>query len=677
MDSGQRAESKTVVSWRFSWEAVKPSVARALCVAAYADKGQAGDVERMLLLQDGVIAAQAAKVLGSPPGAGHEVVLAPVLRDEWLPTLTRAQLEPIATLVQLGLTGRERSVELRTRSQMRDFLSRRRATDHLGSVLRKAFIEAHKVGIEHEAGVAPPAVPAKWGRILLKGQGAPDRREPYAHQRQAWQRLTDMGAATSREDRAGLMVLPTGAGKTYTMVHWLIQRLASDPALRVLWLADQQELVDQAAHAFVDHAAVLPASRARLMRVIHGGGDPASALADPEVDVVCATRQSVTGAGFTDPARKRLEAFLARPCVVVVDEAHHAVSPTYQRLLDYIVEKAPMTMLVGLTATPWPRGGAMTARLRERFPVRIADIETRDLVKTGVLATPRLHTVDTHELVKLTPEEAREIAGRDVPASVLRDLDRESRNRLIVNAWLSRQEEWGKTLVFACDIAHADRLGALFAAEDVTTEVLHSRSEDHRTRVLTRFRESTGNSVLVSVGMLLEGVDVPDARTAFLARPTSSRIVLRQMIGRVLRGVAGVAKRWRTSSTCGTAGARTWTCSRRLSCPASSRMRTARMGTAVCPPSWTRSPVRRFRRMSCTGSPRRTSSSPAGSPVCRPSARRSSWASTSWGTSTCRCSPTRRIAGSASSTPSSRPSPTSDQSRCSTTCRSRSRWSPT
>jgi hypothetical protein len=42
--------------------------------------------------------------------------------------------------------------------------------------------------------------------------------------------------------------------------------------------------------------------------------------------------------------------------------------------------------------------------------------------------------------------------------------------------------------------------------------------------------------VLVSVGMLTEGVDLPDARTAFLARPTTSRILMRQMIGRVLRG---------------------------------------------------------------------------------------------------------------------------------------------
>ena len=54
--------------------------------------------------------------------------------------------------------------------------------------------------------------------------------------------------------------------------------------------------------------------------------------------------------------------------------------------------------------------------------------------------------------------------------------------------------------------------------------------------VLAEFRRARGPRVLVSVGMLLEGVDIPDARTAMLARPTRSHVLLRQMVGRVLRG---------------------------------------------------------------------------------------------------------------------------------------------
>lgn len=348
-----------------------------------------------------------------------------------------------------------------------------------------------------------------------------------------------MAGARTSSKRAGLLVLPTGAGKTFTMVAWLLRQLGQDPSLRLLWLADQQELVDQSARAFADHAATLPVGKSRVLRVVHGGAGSASTLGDADVDVLCATRQSVLGGGFAEPAQRRIAAFLTRPTIVIVDEAHHAVSPTYRRLLDVIQETAPTTLLVGLTATPWPRGADMTALLRERFPVVIAEVQTRDLVKSGVLATPQLHTVPTGETLDLTEEQVRQIAGRDVPPSVLRSLDRESRNHLIVDAWLERQDEWGKTLVFACDIEHADHLGSLFNAAGVAATVLHSRAEVDRGEELARFRSAKGNAVLVSVGMLLEGVDVPDARTAFLTRPTSSPIVLRQMIGRVLRGVAG------------------------------------------------------------------------------------------------------------------------------------------
>ncbi len=66
-------------------------------------------------------------------------------------------------------------------------------------------------------------------------------------------------------------------------------------------------------------------------------------------------------------------------------------------------------------------------------------------------------------------------------------------------------------------------------------QVLHSGT-GLRDEVLAEFRRARGPRVLVSVGMLLEGVDLPDARTAMLARPTRSHVLMRQIVGRVLRG---------------------------------------------------------------------------------------------------------------------------------------------
>ena len=96
-------------------------------------------------------------------------------------------------------------------------------------------------------------------------------------------------------------------------------------------------------------------------------------------------------------------------------------------------------------------------------------------------------------------------------------------------------KRWGKTLVFAGTIDHANSLYKSFRDDIVPVKVLHSDVDD-KDEPLTWFRNQEGDAVLVSVGMLTEGVDVPDAQTVFLARPTRSRILLKQMIGRALRG---------------------------------------------------------------------------------------------------------------------------------------------
>jgi len=441
-------------------------------------------------------------------------------------------------LVQLSLSGSDRTATFPTKASLLSFFQQRRMTDTFRRHLRDVFVRAHKRSVPAESS-STGSRGRRLGVVPLLGQGIADRRRPYGHQVEAWERLDGLRRARGAEKRRGLLVLPTGAGKTFTMVAWLLEQLAKDPSLRVLWIADQQELVEQAARGFAEHASTMPARTSRTLRVIHGGANASSALGDDQLDIACITRQSLLGKSFDITAQRRLTSFMQRPCVVVIDEAHHAVAPTYRRMLKFVRDRSPSAVIVGLTATPWPSGFGMTALLNETFPERVSDVQVRDLVRDGVLARPVFHTIETGESVSLSSEEVNQIAGRDVPPSVLRRLDRAHRNETIVDAWIGRRSEWGKTLVFACDIEHADNLGIAFEAADVPTTVLHSRSETRRDEVLADFRRAKGPAVLVSVGMLLEGVDVPDARTAFLTRPTTSRILMRQMIGRVLRGEAG------------------------------------------------------------------------------------------------------------------------------------------
>jgi superfamily II DNA or RNA helicase len=528
----------TRTSLRFDWSEVDERLLRWLLVAAYEAEGRSKDVLLLRGQSGGSLVKKAQGSLGRPPNVRYMDSMVDVLRDHWLPTLNRDQLDRIIWDVQLALTGPDRKAEPRNKADKVDFLTRRNRTDTFKCNLRAAFIREHKTEAV-AVGSVPGLQRRQSGVVELIGLGESDRRSPFPHQLAAWQSLDAMASSRPSNRRSGLVELPTGSGKTYTLVVWLLKRMQEEVKTRVLWIADQQELVDQAARSFEEQAAYLPPDFVSRLRIVHGTANPATTLADGDLDVACVTRQSLLGKQLDAAARARLQAFLTRPTVVVVDEAHHAVSKTCRQLLELIRSIAPTTIFVGMTATPWPSGYGMTQRLNELFPVNLARVQVRDLVKSGVLARPVFHTAQTGETVRLDPAELKQMVGRDVPPSVLRGLDRPGRNATIVNTWNNRREEWGKTLVFACDIEHADHLGELFAAEGAEVTVVHSRAEIERSGALHRFRIRPGPSVLVSVGMLLEGVDVPDARTAFLTRPTTSRILMRQMVGRVLRGEAG------------------------------------------------------------------------------------------------------------------------------------------
>lgn len=517
----------------FSWTVVERQLTRSLLAAAYRGTRQLGEIDKLDHLRDEKVPEQANSSIGGPPHA--KIMALPgvvdVLREQWLPTLDVETLGDLAANVQLSLTGPDRHTAFRTKTQALEFLRARKRTKNLHINLRRTFIQLHKILRDAES-TTTSLDRVYSDPIELAGASATPRK-PFEHQEQAWASLNKLASSSGR--RAGLLILPTGSGKTFTTVHWLLEQMAHDPQLRVLWVADQQELLEQACGAFKRGAEALPPDFHRVLRVIHGAAGPVTAIADGHVDVACVTRQSLVGHSSSVAMGKRLAAFLSRPTIVVVDEAHHTVATGYRALLDEVERIAPGTLLLGLTATPWPSGLGAIKRLNDRFPTTVVEVDVPSLVRDQVLAQPTIHTISTGENIRLDPDERRQIARADFTRAILGRLDRTTRNKLIVDKWTATPQKWGKTLVFVGTIEHADNLAAMFQAEGAPCQVLHSGA-GRRDEVLAEFRRGRGPKVLVSVGMLLEGVDLPDARTAMLARPTRSRVLLRQMVGRVLRG---------------------------------------------------------------------------------------------------------------------------------------------
>ncbi len=122
-----------------------------------------------------------------------------------------------------------------------------------------------------------------------------------------------------------------------------------------------------------------------------------------------------------------------------------------------------------------------------------------------------------------TPEALRELGGNN------------SRNRTIVEHWLANRERFGKTIVFACDLAHADALEKLFRARGVEACAIHSGYDNAENRASLQAFHDGRVEIILGVAMLTLGIDVPDAQTVVLARPTHSDILYAQMIGRGAR----------------------------------------------------------------------------------------------------------------------------------------------
>jgi superfamily II DNA or RNA helicase len=457
----------------------------------------------------------------------------PVLVNSWLP---KAQSTTLADLTNVTQTARGKAVRdqsYRGRPEQITFLQKRRRTNNFNINLADAFHREHRVSWLVPKNPKPEHVESMYE---LAGAGVAGGYEPYPHTRDAWDEL-------DRLDRAGplrgLVVLPTGAGKTDVAVGWLLRRLAAEPELRVLWLAHQVSLLDQAAIRFAAAAQELPEGFRRTLRIFASDREPMSLFNARKTDVACATIQTVSRKlGQRSKRRTEVMNFLKNPTVVVIDEAHHAASRSYQTLLNHFLHDETIHDVIGLTATPWARGETRQEKIDTAFPRRVITRSREELIASGILADYKVIPVRTHVSVDVTEDE-RQAAERlgDLPMSVLRKLETDERNAKVVATYASARERWGRTLLFTTTIANAEALGAALKDAHANVEVLHSQSATTIAKLKPWFADND-DAVIVSVGMLLEGVDLPKARTALIARATTSPNVLSQMVGRVLRGTA-------------------------------------------------------------------------------------------------------------------------------------------
>lgn len=372
--------------------------------------------------------------------------------------------------------------------------------------------------------------------VHLKLAAGPTGVKLRDHQLAASDRLSTYFKDVRSSGKAGLVVVPTGGGKTMLAAHWLLKHHVANGG-RVLWLAHRRSLLRQAFTTFRRIANVAHPQRPAVNLIAISSAFARWSNVSADHDVVFASMQTAVleaNAGFIAQMHEDSPGGL----FVVLDEAHHAPAPRSYELLKRL--KSWGCPLLGLTATPVRQDDDDQRRLSALFDSQVVfQVTRRELTERGILAAPCFETVKTNVAMEreFTAADHAHLArfGELAPTVLSRLAKNASRNRLIVEHYLKKQVTYGPTIVFAADTLHASTLASEFKKRGVDADYVDYSRADAQD-VILRYQEQKKPDVLVNVEMLTEGFDAPHTRTVFIARPTRSEGLLAQMVGRALRG---------------------------------------------------------------------------------------------------------------------------------------------
>ena len=313
-----------------------------------------------------------------------------------------------------------------------------------------------------------------------------------------------------------LYQMPTGTGKTRLFTSIIrdisIWGLRHNINYRILIIAHRSELIEQSSRSLDKY------------RIKHG------VLAGTMKDKRDLTQviQVASIQTITHPANQCLIDDLKFD-FIIIDEAHHAVANSYQKLWDY----CPDAKKLGVTATPWRMNNSGFAQI---FDAYIPSMSIKDFIQKGWLATYQYYSIPTSsELVK-SIESIREfdIEG-DYKNSALVEVCDTSKIRAQLYDSYEKNVLGKKGIIYSISREHSEHICLQYRSRGVAIENIDSKTPAKvREKVIQAFRNGEID-IIVNVDIFSEGFDCPDIEFIQLARPTKSLVKYIQQVGRGLR----------------------------------------------------------------------------------------------------------------------------------------------
>ncbi len=362
-------------------------------------------------------------------------------------------------------------------------------------------------------------------------------------------RIKDNLVRSLLSDKEKILIhMPTGSGKTRTTTEALVDfwRIQSNTSDFIVWLADSKELCSQFEETFAKLWKMRGDRDINLIR-LWGEQDPVSLQGDGGIIIASLQKVNQMRGSNSDVKFKFLNQMRKRSKVVVVDEAHKSIAPTYKETIASLCEIGK-TKLVGLTATPGRTSHEEIAHLVKFYgnnKLTLTDDEGGEIAdpisylqNNEYLSTIERKMVFTGVTIELTNEQRKRLENYlEVPDGVLEELSQnDERNAIIIKEISTLYERGYKMIVFGCSVEHSHLISALLMVSNIPSHCIDGATPDHdRSRYINEFKNGTIR-ILVNYGVLTTGFDAPDTNAVVITRPTGSLVLYSQMIGRGVRG---------------------------------------------------------------------------------------------------------------------------------------------
>lgn len=299
-----------------------------------------------------------------------------------------------------------------------------------------------------------------------------------------------------------LIFAPTGAGKTI-----IITRLICDAVSRgrkVLFVVHREILVNQTFNKFA--AANLQC-----------GFIKAGWQEDSSAPVQIASVQTLS---------KREDWKQLKFDVIVFDECHLvAFAAICQEMMAFIF---PNAICIGLTATPWRL--SKHESLGDIYSELVCAPMPSQLIESGFLVKPSYYSLDFDADLNEV-----ELVNGDYNLNQLgTTCNRPELIEQLCNSWFDLA--YGRaTIAFAVNVSHANNIAKAFNEHGVSAAVVSGQTPIKKRNELYSSLADGELKVLSSCDALSEGFDVPQVSCVILARPTQSKALYFQQLGRGLR----------------------------------------------------------------------------------------------------------------------------------------------